>query len=477
MFAPAVAFVDLETTGTRAASDRITEIGIVRVQTDGSGGQRVDEWSTLVDPGVPIPPEIQALTGITDAMVRSAPTFSMLVREVSERLRDCILVAHNARFDYGFLKQEFARLERSFHAKVLCTVKLSRRLCPDGESHSLDALIARYRLTVADRHRALGDARAIWAFVQALYRRFEPEVVDAAVQRILRIPSLPPQLPADVLEHLPESPGVYLFFGENPLPLYVGKSVNLRERISAHFASDWRSETDMRLSAEIRRIEVEPTAGELGALLREATLVKTRLPAHNQALRRKAEAGVMRLAGDGLPIFLPAAAIEVDDLGDAFGPFSSKRAMREALRALAAAHGLCWTRLQLERRAGPCFARQLGRCRGVCDGGESAEEHDARLRAALADRAIPRWPFLGPALIREQSADATHTEVHVVHRWHWVGSARDDGELAVLLEAPQRPAFDLDVTRLLLRTFSRSPQRFLAAASPAGGMVHTAEAN
>lgn len=99
------------------------------------------------------------------------------------------------------------------------------------------------------------------------------------------------------------------------------------------------------------------------------------------------------------------------------------------------------------------------------------------MRAALADRAIPRWPFSGPALIREQSADAARTEVHVLHRWHWVGSARDDGELAALLDAPQRPVFDLDITRLLLRTFSKSPQRFLAVAARASAMAAAAQAN
>src|SRR5262245_66033099 len=115
LFAPSVAFVDLETTGTRAAVDRITEVGIVRVDADAAGGApRVYEWSSLVDPQMPIPPVIQALTGITDAMVAGAPTFSSVASEIAERLADCVFVAHNARFDHGFLKQEFARAGRPF---------------------------------------------------------------------------------------------------------------------------------------------------------------------------------------------------------------------------------------------------------------------------------------------------------------------------------------------------------------------------
>ena len=263
---------------------------------------------------MPIPPEIQALTGITNAMVRDAPPFARVADEVAARTADALFVAHNARFDYGFLKHAFARQQRAFSARVLCTVRLSRRLFPDEPRHNLDSVIARHGLAVAGRHRALGDARVLWAFVQALYRDLLPETIEAAARRVLKTPSLPPQLPPDALDALPEAPGVYLFYGLNALPLYIGKSTNLRERVGAHFSSDYRSATDLRLSAEIRRIEFEETAGEIGALLREAALVKSMLPAHNHALRRKAESGVLALpALPGPPTFLAAAGVEAGD--------------------------------------------------------------------------------------------------------------------------------------------------------------------
>ena len=207
---PAFAFVDLETTGTHAAGDRITEIGIVRVDVV-DGAPRVREWSSLVDPEVPIPPAIQALTGITDAMVRGAPCFGQLSADVGSLLEGCVFAAHNARFDYGFLKHAFARAGRAFTARVLCTVRLSRRLYPDAQGHGLDAVIARHALDPGARHRALGDARAIWQFVQRLYDAHPRSVVDEAIKRLLRIPSLPAQLPSDALDALPEGPGVYLF--------------------------------------------------------------------------------------------------------------------------------------------------------------------------------------------------------------------------------------------------------------------------
>ena len=449
---PAFAFVDLETTGTRAAFDRITEIGIVRVD-DVDGQLRIREWQSLVDPGVPIPPAIQVLTGITDAMVSRAPSFSSLARDVLDLLRDCVFVAHNARFDYGFLKHAFARLDLRYSARVLCTVRLSRRLFPEADGgHGLDAVIARHALHVSGRPRALGDARAIWSFVERLYRSEPRERVDAAMRAILKVPSLPPQLPPDAIDALPEAPGVYLFYGDNPLPLYVGKSVNLRDRVGAHFTCDWQCETDLRLLREIRRIEHEQTAGELGALLREAALVKALMPAHNRALRRKEDAGIAMLV-DGLPAFVPAHAVAMRDLDGAYGPFASRASFRATLRALAREHRLCERRLGLERGHGACFARQLHRCDGVCAGDESAAAHDARLLGALAPLAIPRWPLAGAACVRERSALDDRVDVHVFRDWQWVGSARDDAELADLATAASRASFDLDVTRLLIRRY------------------------
>jgi DNA polymerase-3 subunit epsilon len=462
--APSFAFIDLETTGTSARDDRITEIGIVRVDHDGDADERVCEWSTLVDPQLPIPPAIQALTGITDEMVKRAPTFSSIAHDLLEMLAGCVLVAHNARFDYGFLKHAFSRLERQFAARMLCTVRLSRRLFPEANGHGLDALITRYALDVPNRHRALGDARAIWLFVQMLYRDFDHAHVNAAIKRILRIPSLPPQLPPDAIESLPEAPGVYMFYGDNPLPLYIGKSVNLRERVGAHFSQDWRNETDLRLSREIRRIEHHPTAGELGALLHEAALIKSQMPAHNRALRRKAEAGVGVLV-EGLPKFVAAARLDQHMVAGAYGPFTSRASFRALLRRLASEHRLCWRRLSLEHRAqGPCFARQLRRCNGVCVDEESTQAHDERLLRALEPLQIPRWPFPGPALLRECSDE--RIDVHVVRDWHWLGTARDDAELAALLESRSTTPFDPDVARLLLRRYRSNPRSFVGAPIP-----------
>jgi len=451
MFPDPVAFVDLETTGMTAADDRVTEIGIVRVE-----GGRATEWSSLVNPGCSIPPAVQALTGITNAMVAAAPRFSDLAGEVAARISGCVFVAHNARFDYGFLKHEFGRLGRPFTAKVLCTVKLSRRLFADTGRHNLDSLIERHRLPSENRHRALGDARILWAFAQALYRDLPADEVDTAVARILRAPSLPPHLPADALDAIPESPGIYCFYGLNPMPLYVGKSINLRERVASHFSSDYRSPNDLRLSSEVVRIEFEETAGELGALLRESQLVKSLFPTYNHRLRRRTDLIALGVASEpSPPDYLRADVIEPQDLHGLYGPFSSRRAAREMLRDVAADAALCLRLLGLERRAGPCFARQVKKCAGACVGAETIEAHHERFRRALAPFALRRWPYDGIVSVQETSVTGERTDVHLFRDWCWLGTARDEGALQALLEAPPRDAFDLDVYRILCKRLPR----------------------
>jgi DNA polymerase III subunit epsilon len=452
MFAPAIAFVDLETTGTTASGDRVTEVGIVRVDA----GQGVSEWSSLVNPQRSIPPAIQALTGITNAMVARAPTFGQVAEQIAARVDGCVFVAHNARFDYGFLKQEFARLGRAFSAKVLCTVKLSRRLYPDAGRHNLDAVIERHRLGADDRHRALGDARILWRFVQALYRDQAAEVIDSAIARILRTPSLPPQLPPNALAMIPETPGVYRFYGLNPLPLYIGKSVNLRERIASHFSSDYLSANDLRLSAEITRIEYEETAGELGALLRESQLIKTLLPVYNHRLRRHGNMVALALAQEPAPPdYVSSTAIDPAALDRLYGPFPSRSKARATLRDLAAEARLCWSALGLERRNGPCFARQVRRCAGACVGAESREAHAARLRDALAPYALQRWPYPGMIAVREADITGERSDVHVFRDWCWLGTAHDDAALQAIVETPTRGEFDLDIYRLLVKQLPR----------------------
>jgi len=447
-----LAFVDLETSGVSPSDDRITEIGMVLVEA----GAVTEEWSSLVDPGVPIPPEIQALTGITPEMVRGAPRFAHLLPAVAERLRGRVLVAHNARFDYGFLKAEFRRAGQRFTADVLCTVRLSRRLFPQYTSHRLDALIDRHRLPSADRHRALGDARVIWHFLQTMWREEDPDAVAGAIRELLKQPATPPHLPADVLDALPESPGVYTFAGVSGQPLYIGKARNLRERVRGHFYADSRNANDARLAAEVHAIEVQPTAGEFGALLREIQLIKTCAPLHNRALRRRETVCFLRPDTAGQPPrIVPLAELPgADPLAQAwlFGPFGTRAAARASLQAAGRSHRLCDRALGLWAREGPCFSRQVRRCEGLCTGDEPPQAHHARLLSALEPLRFPSWPFDSAVTLVEHDPDSGRTDRLSFDQWRAIGP---DGPMA----------FDPDVFRLLRRRLERAPRSFRSAPS------------
>ncbi|MDH4094799.1 MAG: exonuclease domain-containing protein [Betaproteobacteria bacterium] len=440
-----LAIVDLETTGAHPAHDRVTEIAVIEVE----GGEVRDEWSTLVNPETPIPAAIQALTGITNDMVAGAPTFGRLAGDLHERLQGRVFVAHNARFDYGFLKREFARAGLDFRAKTLCTVRLSRRLYPEHARHNLDSLIARHGLQCRARHRALGDADAVWQFLRLAAEERGAEVMAVAARQVAKQPSLPPHLDPAMVDEIPEAPGVYLFYGEGGTPLYVGKSKHMRSRVLAHFAGDLRSGREMQLAREVRRIEWQRTAGELGALLREAALVKELLPVFNRQLRRATE--LCGFAFDGLRLRL-ARDFGAEGLEHVHGLFRSKRAALEALRGLADAHGLCLQSLGFERaRKGACFRHQIGRCAGLCAAKESPAAHHARLAAALAGMKTAAWPWRGPVGVLEEDREREASELHVVHQWCYLGTARSEDEVAALLEAARRPRFDLDQYKLLVR--------------------------
>jgi len=450
MYDRPLVFLDLETTGATATHDRITEVGIVEVEN----GRFVREWSSLVNPGISIPPAIQSLTGISNAMVAGAPRFEEIAREVWEAIDGRVLVAHNARFDYGFLKNEFKRLGRTFSAPVLCTVKLSRKLFPQHARHNLDSLMTRHGIDCEARHRALGDARVLWQLAQQWRREPGEAAVLEATAKLLKTATVPAGLPDNAFEHIPEGPGVYLFYGERDVPLYVGKSISLRTRVMSHFSGDHRVNKDMRIAAEVKRIDWIETAGELGALIEEARLVKKLSPVHNRQLRRAAELCAWHWPAQAAgtpPQLVSARDITGGEFGDLYGLFRSRRAAIEALRELANEHQLCHSLLGLEKRSGPCFAHQIKRCRGACAGIETAEAHALRLAAALAKLRVRAWPFPGRIGIRETAAGGERCELHVLDQWCHLGTVRSEEELRELQEGAPRPLFDLDTYKILTR--------------------------
>ncbi len=275
-----IVFVDLETTGGSLADHRITEIGVVEA---GPGG--VSRWSTLVNPRQSIPPFIQQLTGITDDMVRHAPTFDEIAPELHQRLDGKLFIAHNASFDRGFLRSEFQRAGLAFNPDVLCTVRLSRALNPSEKRHGLDALIVRHALVPIARHRALADADLLWQFWHTLHGLWPLDVLREQIERTMRRYRIAGDITEDLLDTAPLGYGVYAFYDEAGMALFVGRSVRLRQRIRAHLVGERRSARELRLAAEVRRIEWRDTGGELGALLTEAQWIATLQPRYNRQAR------------------------------------------------------------------------------------------------------------------------------------------------------------------------------------------------
>ena len=453
---PHYVILDLETTGTTPLHDRITEIALIRFEN----GVEADRWETLVNPGISIPPFISHLTGITNEMVRDAPTFEDIAHKLHSCIEGAVLAAHNVRFDHGFLKSEFKRLGAVLRQKALCTVKLSRKLYPQHRSHGLDAIMRRHGLTSHARHRAMGDVELVVAYLELAKRELGETRVLEAVASLLKGPSLPAGLDAAFLDEIPDGPGVYLFYGENDLPLYIGKSVALRSRVMSHFSSDHASGKDMRIGQQVSHVEWMETAGELGALLLESKLIKERQPAYNRRLRASGKLFSLSLAG-GLNQVPLVNIVPEDDIHPAlfeylFGLFRSKRAAIDALRGMAIDNRLCPRVIGIESGKSTCFAHQLKRCDGVCAGKESPALHYLRLKQALIPHRLKSWPYPGKIGIREYSEATNRSQLHVFDSWCHLGTVEDESELEDVLKTRSSLNFDLETYQLLQKSLKKN---------------------
>jgi DNA polymerase-3 subunit epsilon len=442
----ALVFIDLETTGTNFVNDRIIEIGLVEVDRDG-----VREWSALVDPGKPVSPFITDLTGIDTAMVESAPGFAQLAPALLARLRGRLFVAHNARFDYGFLKHEFRRHGIDFRATCLCTVKLSRALFPEHRRHNLDTLVERFGIVADDRHRALADARALWKLWQCWHTLLPADDIRNAVDRITGLPRLPPSLDPAIIDDLPEAPGAYALFGEDGALLVAKRATNLRQQVFAYFSPTRRDAAPAR---QAWRIEWRETAGELGARLREIELTAAR---HRSSADLCSWQLVHHGEGDFRPRLVFARDTDFAHTDDLFGLYRGRREATLALRKLVEARRLChyYTGLGDSRAGEPCAAYQTRGCRGACVGKEAVASHSARLMDALEKFRIRRWPYPGPIALIERDEFGMREDAHVFDAWTCLGTASDATALRLLFEdaAMQKNSghrfFDAEVYRLV----------------------------
>jgi DNA polymerase-3 subunit epsilon len=459
---PTLAFVDIETTGSHFERDRITEIGIKSLNHD-----HVDTWESLINPQTFIPQNIQSLTGIRPEMVSKQPPFEDLALEIARELEGKIFVAHNARFDYGFLKASFKRVGIDFKPKVLCTVKLSRLLFPEQSRHNLDTIISTHRLKISSRHRALGDADLLVQFWQVCERQFGREVLFKTLNQLIGNPSLPPNIDKALIDSIPEKPGCYIFYGENKAPLYIGKSISLRSRVMSHFQGSLTLRKEMKLSLQVRDIDWIETSGELGALILESRLIKECMPSMNIKLRRSKDLCAWKLELDSGGVLIPhlvghrELAPGVQE--NLYGLFYSKREAHSYLKAIAKKHRLCEALLGLEKRieGKACFGYQLKQCGGACIGHSPVDLHNLQLKTVLELFKVQVWPYQGPIAIQE----AGH--MHVIDHWRYLGTAINEDELYELADSGEGE-FDLDIYKILKKALSGSFKSQVLALGPRG---------
>jgi DNA polymerase III subunit epsilon len=452
-----LAIVDLETTGGNSTHHRIIEVAVLRVKE----GAIVDSFSSLIDPERSIPPFIEHLTGITNESLRGAPTFSQVKDRVFEMVNGPIFVAHNARFDYNFLRDEFEREDMAFSARCLCTVRLSRLLFPEQRRHSLDSIIDRHGISCVDRHRAMGDVRVLWDFLNVVKERFDEEQIQGALATILKGPALPPMLNETALSSLPESPGAYIFYDQKRKPLYVGKSANIRSRVLSHFSGSHLSAKGSALAMEVAGVEVMKTAGELGALLMESHLIKKLHPVYNRRSRfRKrlfAVRKVRRDEGYSSTVIEHLDKVAPPDLPGVVALFSSLKSAKQFLWQTAKERSLCPKVMGLDPGEGPCFYRQPKACEGACAGVEKPAVYNLKFEKAFSARKIRLWPFSGPILIEEHGRKGGRGEIFVVDNWCLVDSFRFD-EIGKQPFLPGDHAFDYDAYKIIVDyLFHRKP--------------------
>ncbi len=245
------------------------------------------------------------------------------------------------------------------------------------------------------------------------------------------------------IDTLPAAPGVYVFHGDSEaMPLYIGKSVNIRSRVMSHF----RTAEEARMLRQARRISYYPTAGEIGALLLEAQMIKQLQPLHNKRLRRSRQLCSIQLV-NGMPLFVSAQEIDFAHAADLYGLFSSRHAAQQTLLDIGDTEFLCYSLLGLERvsHGRPCFRFHLGRCAGACCGKESPQEHYLRLTDALQQMRIFSWPYAGAVGLVEQGAGLR--QIHVVNNWYYLGSVENLSEASALDKAAKH--FDRDGYKIL----------------------------
>lgn len=366
------AILDIETTGGQFNEEGITEIAIYKFD----GHEVVDQFISLVNPEIPIQPFVVKLTGINNAMLQSAPKFFEVAKRIIEMTNDCVIVAHNASFDYRILRTEFRRLGYDFEAKTICTVELSKKLLPEQPSHSLGKLVRALGIPMADRHRASGDALAtVKLFKILLEKDLEKEIVKDFIKLEIEKGITPKLL--DIVSGLPSKTGVYYIHNEKGNLVYIGKSRNIKKRINQHFTGT--STKCKKIQAEVFTVTYDETGSELIALLKESEEIKINKPIYNRA-QRKSIFQLALYAEKDEKGYINLKLQKADGRKKEITSFTSIQEGKNALFRITSHYNLCQKLSGLYHSKTNCFQYSIKECDGACIGEVSPEEYNARVQ-------------------------------------------------------------------------------------------------
>ncbi|HEY9184453.1 MAG TPA: exonuclease domain-containing protein [Salegentibacter sp.] len=375
------AILDIETTGGKYNEEGITEIAIYKFD----GHQITDQFISLVNPEKPIQPFVVNLTGINNEMLRNAPKFYEVAKRIVEITTDCVIVAHNAKFDYRILRTEFRRLGFEFERRSLCTVELSKKLIPGQESYSLGKLVRALGIPLSDRHRATGDAQAtVKLFKMLLAKNLSKDILKDSVRAEPKR-HLDSKL-VNMLEDLPGITGVYYLHDEDGEILYIGKSKNIKKRVNQHFTNEHHKSRQMQ--KEVASVSFEATGNELIALLKENQEIKHNKPKYNKALKRN-------VFSHALYYFTDEKGYINFKIGKAGKPnsittFSSLKRAKNVLERWVEEYELCKRLCGLEKGNRNCFNYSIKTCHGACVDEESADNYNERSRELITNHSYSR---------------------------------------------------------------------------------------
>lgn len=363
--------LDIETTGGQFNEEGITEIAIYKYD----GHEVVDQFISLVNPEKEIQPFVVKLTGINNAMLRSAPKFYEVAKRIIEITQDCIVVAHNSSFDYRILRTEFTRLGYDFIRPTLCTVELSKKLIPGMESYSLGKLVRALGIPVTDRHRASGDALAtVKLFKLLLSKDTEKEILISSIKAEIKS-GLTPKL-LDIVESLPYKTGIYYIHNEKGDLVYIGKSKNIKKRVNQHFTG--KTNKCKKIQLEVFAVTYEETGSELIALLKESEEIKINKPIYNRAQRKSIfQYALYEVLDDNG--YLNLRLQKADGRKKEITAFTTLQEGKNALFRITEKYNLCQKLNGLYETQNGCFQYKIKECNGACLGKESPKEYNLRV--------------------------------------------------------------------------------------------------